>query len=46
MIQKFHFLVHIQNENINSKRYMHPYVYYSLIYHSQDVEAPQVPISR
>ena len=25
---------------------MHPYVYYNLIYHSQDVEATQVPISR
>ena len=35
-----------ENENIYSKRYMHPYIYYSLIYHSQDVEATQVSISR
>ena len=42
MIQKFHSLVHIQNENINSKRYMHPNVLNSIIcnsYSSQDMEA-------
>ena len=26
-------------ENINSKRYMHPYVHCSIIYHCQDMEA-------
>ena len=26
-------------ENTNSKRYMHPYVYCSIIYNSQDMEA-------
>ena len=35
-----------ENENIYLKRHMHPYIYYSLIYHSQDVEATQVSISR
>ena len=28
-----------ENENTNSKRYMHPYVHCSIIYHNQDVEA-------
>ena len=28
-----------QNENINLKRYMHPNIYCSTIYNSQDMEA-------
>ena len=28
-----------ENENTNSKRYMHPYVHCSIIYNSQDMEA-------
>ena len=28
-----------ENENANSKRYMHPNVYNSIIYSSQDIEA-------
>ena len=35
-----------ENENINSKRYMHPYVHSSTIYKSQDVEATQMSINR
>ena len=27
-----------ENENTNSKRYMHPYVHCSIIYNSQDTE--------
>ena len=33
-------------QNTNSKEYMHPYVHYSIIYNSQDLEAAQVPINR
>ena len=32
--------------NTNSKEYMHLYLYRSIIYHSQDMEATQVPINR
>ena len=28
-----------ENENTNSKSYTHPYVYYSIIYNSEDMEA-------
>ena len=31
-------------ENTNSKGYMHPYVYSSIIYNSQDMEVAQVSI--
>ena len=31
-------------KNTNTKRYMHPYVYCSIIYNSQDMEATQVSI--
>ena len=30
----------------NLKEYMHPYVHYSVIYNSQDLEAAPVPVSR
>ena len=33
-------------QNTNSKEYTHPYVHYSIIYNSQDLESAQVPISR
>ena len=29
----------MENENTNWKRYMHPNIYYSIIYNSQDMEA-------
>ena len=35
-----------ETQNTNSKEYKHLYVYCSVIYNSQDVEAVQVPISR
>ena len=35
-----------ENENINSKRYMHPYVHCSITYNSQDMEATLVSINR
>ena len=35
-----------ENQNTNSREYMHPYVYCSVIYNSQDTEAIQVPINR
>ena len=35
-----------ETQNTNSKEYKHLYVYCSVIYNSQDVEAFQVPISR
>ena len=35
-----------ENKNTNLKRYMHSYVYCSIIYNSQDMEATQVPINR
>ena len=31
-------------ENRISKRYLHTHVHYSIIYNSQDVEAPYLPI--
>ena len=31
--------VSAENENINLKRYMHPYVHSSIIHNSQDMEA-------
>ena len=34
------------NENINLKRYMHPYVYYSIISNSHGMEVTQVYINR
>ena len=34
------------HESINSKRHMHPYVYSSIIYNSQIMEAAQVSINR
>ena len=33
-------------ENTNSKRYMHPYIYSSIIYKSQVIKAAQVSIDR
>ena len=30
-----------ESQNTNSKEYMHPYVHYSVIYNSQDLEAAQ-----
>lgn len=35
-----------ENQNTNSKKYMHQYVHHSIIYHSQDMKATQVPINR
>ena len=35
MIQQFHFE---ENENTNLKRYLHPHVYCTIIYNSQDME--------
>ena len=34
------------HRNINSKGYMHPYVYSCIIYNSQDIETAQVSTSR
>lgn len=31
-----HGYLHEENENINSKRYLHPHVHLSIIYNSQD----------
>ena len=46
-IRQFHLWVHTwENENMNSKRYMNTYVYYSMIYNSQDMEGTQVSIHR
>ena len=41
MIQQFHSWVYIQRKrkHTNLKRYMHPNVHSSIIYHSQDLEA-------
>ena len=33
-------------KNDNSKEYMHPYVYSSIIYNSQDKEAAQMSFNR
>ena len=35
-----------ENENTNLKKYIHPYVYCSIIQNSQDMEAAQVSINR
>ena len=35
-----------ETQNINLKEYMHSYVYYSIIYNLQDMEAAQVSINR
>ena len=35
-----------KNENTNSKRYVHPYVYCSIVYNRQGTEANQMPIHR
>ena len=35
-----------ENEDTNLKRYMHPYVHYSIIYNSQGMAATQVSIHR
>ena len=35
-----------ETQNTISKEYMHPYVYCSVIYNSQDLEAAQVSISK
>ena len=35
-----------ERENANLKRYMHPYVYYSIINNSEDTEPTQVSINR
>jgi len=35
-----------ENKNTNLKRYIHPYVYSSIIYNSQDMGATQVSINR
>ena len=36
----------LKNENINLKRYAHPYVYSSIILNSQDMEASKDPIDK
>ncbi len=38
--------LHKEHKNINLKGYMHPYVYCSIIYNSQIMEAAQVSINR
>ena len=35
-----------ETQNTNLKEYRHPYIYYSVMYNSQDTEATQVPINR
>ena len=46
MIQQSHYgYLHKEYENTNSKGYTNPYVYSSIIYNSQDMEAAQVSIS-
>ena len=39
MIQLFHFWVSKENENTDSKRYLHPHVYCIIIYKSQEMKA-------
>ena len=47
MTQRFHSgYISKENENTKSKRYMHPCVYSSIIYNTQNIEAIQVPINR
>ena len=38
--------LYAKNPETNLKEYIHPYVHYSIIYNSQDLETAQVPISR
>jgi len=35
-----------ESKNINSKRHIQPFVYFSIIYYSQDTEAIQVSTNR
>ena len=44
MTQEFYRQVYTQNENTNSKKYMHPNVHNSTIYNSPDVEATLMSI--
>ena len=48
MTQQFHYWEYIYEEtrNLNLKEYMHTYIHWSVIYHSQDLGTTQVPISR
>ena len=47
MTQWFHFWEYTRRTwNANLKEHMHPYVYCSVIYHSQAMEATHVPINR
>ena len=46
MIKQFHFLyLSEDNENTNSKRYMHPHIQQSIIYNSQDMETTQMSMN-
>ena len=36
---------HISRQHFNSKRYMHPSVHKSTIYHSQDIETPRYSLT-
>lgn len=46
-IQQFSFgIICKENENKNSKRYMHSHVHNRVIYKSQDMEITQVSINR
>ena len=46
MNQKFYFeILTWRNENSNSKRYIHPYVHYSIIFNSQDMGTMYVSIN-
>ena len=39
MIPQFHIrYLPKENKSNNSKRYMHPYIHYNIIYNSQDME--------
>ena len=35
-----------ETQNTNLEEYTHPYIHFSIIYHSQDLETAQVSISR
>ena len=35
-----------ENQNTNSKRYIHPFAHWDSIYNSQDMEATQMPIDK
>ena len=39
MIQQFYFWLSEENENIDSRRYIHLYVHCCIIYNSQDMES-------